>query len=135
MSGPDPKNENKIQQIEEVIKMGFDVEIDVRSIDDKIFLGHDDCIEEVKKDWIEERSNNLWIHCKNLDAVNLFSKTSFNWFWHQQDDYTLTSKGFVWTYPCRSHSSKSIVVLPELCGDNYEFLCSGVCSDFPLKYK
>ena len=53
-------------------------------------------------------------------------------FWHQGDDYTLTSNGYIWTYPGKLLTTKSICVKPnsieEIKG------CSGVCSDYIRRY-
>jgi hypothetical protein len=60
-------------------------------------------------------------------------KTNAHYFWHQEDDYTITSKGFIWTYPGKKLFLKSICVLPEKF--NYEKIkCTGICSDFIEKY-
>ena len=57
-----------------------------------------------------------------------------HYFWHQEDDYTITSKGYIWTYPGKKILPKSICVLPERV--NYKKIdCLGICSDFIGKYK
>lgn len=33
-----------------------------------------------------------------------------NCFWHQEDDYALTSSGYIWTYPDKLLTDKSIIV-------------------------
>jgi hypothetical protein len=48
-------------------------------------------------------------------------------FWHQEDDVTLTSMGYLWTYPGKQLTSNSIAVLPDgKVPDNIV----GICSDF-----
>ena len=44
-----------------------------------------------------------------------FSKfgLDFNFFWHQKDDFTITSQGFIWCFPGRVLDGKAIAVLPE----------------------
>ena len=62
------------------------------------------------------------------------SKIDCHYFWHEEDDYTITSKGFIWTYPGKKLFSNSICVLPE--NANYKNInCKGICSDFIDKYK
>ncbi len=57
-----------------------------------------------------------------------------HFFWHQDDDVTLTSRGYFWTYPGKSLTTKSIAVLPEISeGDNFN-KCAGICTDFVLAY-
>ena len=30
---------------------------------------------------------------------------TFNYFWHQNDKFTLTSKGYIWTFPGNKYSA------------------------------
>ena len=134
--GPNPLEENKLEYIEAAIAGGYDVEIDVRCEDHQFYLGHDEPQYYVPMIWLVERKDNLWIHCKDLDCLNNFSNSpiDFNYFWHQEDDYTLTSKNFIWTYPGKEYKSKSVIVMPEWDNMSYDSLrdadCYGVCSDY-----
>ena len=47
-------------------------------------------------------------------------------FMHDQDDATLTSKGYIWVYPGKRLVPDCIVVLPDGKVPDY---ISGVCSD------
>lgn len=58
----------------------------------------------------------------------------FNYFWHETDTVTLTSKGFPWAYPNRQPIKGSIAVMPELNNDDVTE-CYGVCSDVIEQYK
>jgi hypothetical protein len=55
-------------------------------------------------------------------------------FWHQKDDVTLTSQGYIWAYPGKQPLKNSIAVLPERNNDDTS-QCSGICSDVIEKYK
>ena len=72
---------------------------------------------------------------KNLEALEKLQKLKTKYFWHQEDDYTLTSNGYIWTYPGKKLSKKSICVLPELNKKKLPKSISGICSDFIEKYK
>ena len=48
-------------------------------------------------------------------------------FFHHEDDVTLTSQGYLWTYPGRDLTKNSIVVLPNKKPD---VEVAGICSDF-----
>ena len=144
LQGPNKSRENSTSQIDLVLSLGLDCEIDVWIINKEIFLGHDSPMEMVSLEWLIARSSRLWIHCKNLDSLEFFvnSSLSLNYFWHQNDDYTLTSRGFIWAFPGKPLSSSSILVLPELemdtSRDYLEFnQCSfiGICSDYVQKIK
>lgn len=130
--------ENEPNYIDTAIQNGFDVEVDVWYIDGILFLGHDKPQFGVDFTWFANRINKLWIHCKNLEIVEYFyilNKTNkqFNYFWHQQDDVTLTSLGYIWAYPGRSQIKNKIVVLPELQQDDITN-CVGICSDHIKNY-
>ena len=76
----------------------------------------------------------IWCHAKTSEALSALDKIKAHFFWHQEDDYTITSKGYIWTYPGKKLFSKSICVLPEKA--NYkEINCLGICSDFIERYK
>lgn len=139
LDGPNPLKENGLYYIDEAIQSGFDVEIDIRE-DDGLFLGHDDPQYHVTFDWLIKRKNNLWVHCKNLKALEFFSETSFNYFWHENDRYTITSLGFGWVYPGQDPYKKSVVVLPEKTSYfNEQYTKSNkfysICTDFCNRYK
>ena len=145
LNGPSKDRENTIDQIYRSIEYGFDVEIDVRIINQKILLGHDKSKESISLEKLLKLSNYLWIHCKNIDALEYFKKNNlnnvFNYFWHQEDNYTLTSKGYIWSYPGSILSPNSINVLPEWSNEinKLKFLKTdevyGICTDYPLLIK
>jgi glycerophosphoryl diester phosphodiesterase len=145
IDGPNPLIENRPETIDKAIDLGFDVEIDIRydTFDGQFYLGHDDPQYVVTPYWLAQRMEKLWIHCKNIDALYHFAtKTGgYNYFWHQEDDYILTSKGYIWTYPGKTYTSKSIIVMPEtiINRSNLEDIggydCFGICSDFVEELK
>ena len=135
LDGPN-SNENTAHSIDLAILKDFDVEIDVWEVDGLLFIGHDEPILKIDYRWLRDRACYLWVHCKNLGAIEIMNMFNYNipYFWHQNDDFTLTSNGYIWTYPGKSLCHKSIAVLPELPGtlptDIY-----AICTDFPEKYK
>lgn len=141
LDGPNVNLENQPDQIDLAISCGFDAEIDVWYQDGKLFLGHDEPQYKVSWRWLAQRRKSLWIHCKNLDALYEFSfgTSGFNYFWHQEDHFTLTSKNYIWTYPGQDYRSNSVVVMPEISylkekeslKDIITWECYGVCTDYP----
>ena len=140
-TGPNPLEENKSKYIESAISEGYDSEIDLWYKDNSFYLGHDEPQYEISALWLYKHKNSLWIHCKNYDALEKISNSpvDYNFFWHETDKFTLTSKGYIWTYPGQLFGYKSIVVMPETTKDgimnvsNYE--CYGICSDYVSKIK
>ena len=132
INGKNLELENNPTYIKEAIKKGYDVEIDVWFID-TFYLGHDKPEYKVTKSFLE--NTKLWCHAKNLLALENLQKLKTKYFWHQEDDYTLTSNGYIWTYPGKKLSKKSICVLPELKKIRIPKHISGICSDKIEKYK
>ena len=139
--GPDKEKENRPDQIELALRRGYDCEIDVWKADGKWFLGHDEPTYEVTFDFL--CNDRFWIHCKNFYALNHFVQNETevkHYFWHQEDNYTLTSCGRIWTYPGMTVSKNSIAVMPER--NSYYWACTiaesnnlyGVCTDYVEKF-
>ena len=131
--------ENHPNYIYDTIVKGYDAEIDVWYVDGKLWLGHDEPQYEIELDWLVKQSPFLWIHCKNTPALTYFSEynignDTFNFFWHEEDTATLTSKGYIWAYPGKQPIDGSIAVMPEIHNDDIS-KCWGICSDYVKKYK
>ncbi len=118
--------ENHPKHIKEALSENFDVEIDVWLVDDEYWLGHDNPQYFVDDDYLDNPK--LWCHAKNINALyKMLQNNKIHCFWHQEDDVTITSKGYLWTYPNRQLTPKSIAVLPEMV---IEDEIAGLCSDF-----
>jgi hypothetical protein len=132
--------ENEPTYIDLAIKKGFDVEIDIWAIEEKygtqLWLGHDKPLYGIDMNFIRERIPYLWIHCKNIDAVHYLKNHEdgqyTNYFWHQNDDFTLTSFGFIWTYPLKDVTTDSVIVLTDKSNDELERVSNayGICTDY-----
>lgn len=127
------ERENHPDYIDDAIKLFYDVEVDIWSVDGYIFLGHDNPQYKINIDWLQSRLDKLWIHCKNIQALEFFSGSQFNYFWHDTDIVTLTSHRYMWVYPGKQPIKNSIAVLPEIYNDDVSE-CMGVCSDYILNY-
>jgi hypothetical protein len=126
---------------------GFDVEVDIWIIDNQICLSHDDPTYMDNRNIVDlkdiyELSDNLWVHCKNREALEFFSNKSFHYFWHERDCYTLTSRGIGMVLVGQYPYPKSVIVLPESISlyyppYGYEYIKNsyGICTDYPLKYQ
>jgi hypothetical protein len=135
LNGKMPQNENHPEYIDEAIHAGYDVEIDVWMIEGVLLLGHDTPQYGVSQLWLNQRYGKLWIHCKNMEAMEWFNGVGgFNYFWHETDAVTLTSKNFIWAFPGKQPIQRSIAVLPEIYNDNLDS-CIGICSDYIENYK
>jgi hypothetical protein len=136
INGSIEEAENRPDYIEDTIKLGYYVEVDVWVIESTFHLGHDKPQYPISLNWLYERKDNLWIHCKNIEAIEKFNTLGsvYNYFWHQEDTLTLTSKRFIWAYPGNQPIINSIAVMPEIHNDDVS-QCSGICSDYIQNYK
>ena len=135
LNGRIPFEENRPEYILSAIRSGYDTEIDLWRIRGKLFLGHDQPNHLIDLKFLIKYQSKIWIHCKNLAALsylNCMKNKILNYFWHENDTYTLTSKGYIWTYPNKTTDKNCIIVLN---GTNHPPKCFGICSDFPVKYK
>ena len=138
--GPNPNRENDPTYIDEAINAGFDVEVDVWCFDNEIFLGHDDAVYEVTRDWIYEHAKYAWYHAKNHSALHCLLTMNYKKdnpvcnFFHNEDDYTLTSTGWIWAYPGKLGSLRTVAVMPENYMTEVTFF-DAVCSDYVERYK
>lgn len=131
-------HENEPTYIDLAIKKGYDVEVDVWYKDGMLFLGHDKPDYGVNMKFFQDRISKLWIHCKNVEALIYLQNHEIgkhtNYFWHQNDDITLTSLNYIWAFPGKQPIKNSIAVMPEINNDDVSE-CQGICSDFIEKYK
>lgn len=118
-------------------------EIDVRYIvngagEGEWWLGHDTPDYKVTLDFLKHPL--LICHAKNSAAfVELIDK-GIHCFWHQDDDYTLTSEGWIWAYPGKD-SSHGIAVMPETAHgpdpkewSSITWFTRGVCTDYVERF-
>lgn len=135
ISGPNPEKENHPDYIKNAIDAGFNVELDLWAINNKLYLGHDNPQYEISINFLYNYK--FWIHAKSIDTAYVLSThNALHWFFHDQDDCVLTSKGYLWTYPSKKLTPSSIAVMPERASPDYDLsLCIGICTDFPSKYK
>lgn len=137
LNGPDASLENTPAQIYKALECGFDAEIDLWVENNNFFLGHDAPQYPILSRFCENPG--LWIHAKNLESLYWLSQTSLNYFWHQNDDRVITSHGYIWTYPEKELTDRSIRLMPEWkdpdLTDIKSSRCFGICSDYVQKIK
>jgi len=128
--GPNVEYENTPGYILSAIDSGYDVEVDVWYINGKIMLGHDEPTHETTLDFLQR--DEIWAHAKNLPSLEYLLNNTVHCFWHENDERTLTSRNYIWTYPDKDTVPNSVlVVLTEhlnlkdkniyaVCGDYIE---------------
>jgi hypothetical protein len=133
INGPDPLNENTIDYLKYTYEKGFDVECDIIGHNGKLYFGHDVPQEPVDIDFIY--NTGVWCHAKNIEALENLSKLNVNYFWHEDDAATITSKGYIWCYPGKFIKSKNAVWLDLFDTELLDYTnIYGICTDKGLVY-
>jgi hypothetical protein len=131
-NGPDKLLENRPEQIELALQKGYDCEVDLWVVNSECWLGHDGPQYLINESFLNHIG--LWIHAKNLAALRWLRNTSLNYFWHENDKFTLTSHNWIWTNPGNDLTSISIMVMPEVTDSTLSICkntqCYAICSDF-----
>lgn len=134
--GPIPDKENRPSYIDCAIGNGYHVEIDVRSIDGELWLGHDEPQYKVDHNWLDKRRDYLWLHCKNVEAAA--ECWAYHSFCHTGDPFTYTTTGKIWLHDL-SMKIDSNVIIPLIDKTDIVGLTDttcfdgayGVCTDYP----
>jgi hypothetical protein len=137
-NGPDKTKENSPSTILDAREKGFDCEIDLWVFYKNLWLGHDEPTYKIDEEFLS--ISGVWIHCKNSEALHYcMSKKNLKFFWHENDSYTLTSNGIIWSYPDKEVSNNTIKLMPEWKDPEFKKVfdnpCYGVCSDYVEKLK
>ena len=129
-NGSFPELENNPGYIVKTIDAGFQVEIDVWCVEDTFYLGHDAPQYKIQESFL--MNDDLWCHAKNFEALRRLLKINAKCFWHENDDFTLTSTNNIWTFPNKQVEQNSIIVCKNIDETKkYSKLnIFGICSDF-----
>jgi len=132
LNGKNPERENHPDYVLEALNQGYHVEVDVRSKCGGLYLGHDEPKYEVRQNLL--RFSRIICHAKDKEALRIMLEDGeIHCFWHENDDYTMTSEGWVWVFPSKELIPNSVCVLPEYYKrDDFRSLnkCRAVCSDY-----
>ncbi len=133
LSGPNKELENHPDQIRKAVNLGFFAEVDVRSNDSgRLFLGHDAPSYPIEPSFFVETPN-IIVHAKDLKTLSYFAQSGVHCFWHEEDTYTLTNRGWIWAYPDSEANGFTICVMPEVYSTRPDLKnYMGVCSDYIL---
>lgn len=134
ISGKQPDRENHPTYIFEALAQGYWCEIDVWMTDTGVMLGHDAPQYSVSENMLS--MERLVCHAKNTSAfAHMMHMTDVHCFWHDSDDYTLTSRNWIWTYPGKPPiGNNSYIALPEIHQQDVSGF-AGVCSDVIGSYR
>lgn len=127
--------ENNPEKMLTLIKDGYEIEIDLWYRDNNFYLGHDAPEYEIEESYLD--NSGLWIHCKDANTLEYMNvnKKYLNYFYHTDEDYVLTSKGYIWCYIGKPALENSVIVMPEKSPFSYtlsELMSKNciICSDY-----
>ena len=114
IDGPNPAEENKPEYLLRALSMGFDVELDAwfDPITGQWALGHDEPQYPVKYDFL--LTPGFWVHAKNGTTLQAIVRDPrINCFFHDKDEYTITSRGYIWAYPNVNMAGTNCIAVSE----------------------
>ena len=137
IDGKNPDRENHPKYILKALDAGYNVEVDIWYTDHGWLLGHDEPKYPAPDTFFKDVCLlETWFHAKNGEAFQrLLNIPIIHCFFHDKDEYALTSHGYVWVYPGAVLLKNSICVLPEQKYNGNLKECAGICSDYPENYK
>ena len=125
--------ENEPRYLTTAIQHDFKVEVDVWCVNGDLWFGHDCPDHRVQQPWLDLYAADCIFHCKNWEAMVAMQNAKQHYFWHQEDEYTLTSEGLVWVYPGRPFPKTPNFIACEPQLDILPIEClgiHGICSDY-----
>jgi|TARA_R110002074_G_scaffold162057_2_gene320486 hypothetical protein len=97
INGVNPEEENTLSYLRRAHEFGYGVECDLQVHNDVLYFGHDEPQEPVDYHFISQP--NVFCHAKSVDTMIVLLNSGVHCFYHQKDDMTLTSFGYMWCYP------------------------------------
>ena len=138
INGPVDKKENRPSYIDCAIQLGYEVEVDLRFVNDEFWVGHDSPQYRIELSWMVLRKEKIWFHCKDQESAIKLLETNekFKFFCHKQDDFVLTSTGHIWVHDLNSKINDMCII--PLLSESDLFKCKNlkpgyVCTDFVNK--
>jgi hypothetical protein len=135
INGPVPEKENRPSYIDSAIQLGYDVEVDLRIIDNDFWLGHDEPQYKVELPWMLLRKDKIWFHCKDINSALVLAKfdQGFQYFCHSQEPYVCTSHKYLLIHDLTSNINDKCII-PLLSKEDIEKYNNSkpyaICTDF-----
>ena len=131
--------ENNPKLISKYLLEGYEIEIDLWYKNNIFYLGHDFPSYEISEEFLEQEG--LWIHCKDAKTLEYMvnNRNKLHYFYHTNEDYILTSRGYIWSYVGKPVLKTAVIVMPEkaVLEYNWEIITNNnciICSDYLIDY-
>lgn len=91
--------------VEAALLEGYDVELDVRFHEGRLWIGHDEPLYELPREWVLPAvSSRLWFHAKDARAFDLLTRHGHRAFQHADEPFaTVEPDGVRWLHPRDFH--------------------------------
>ena len=90
---------------------------------------------EVGLQWLLSRNQDLWVHCKNLQASQQLVNRDIRYFCHTSDPYTIVSPKHLWVHDLDLALDTTCVIplmtMEDLDSFDFTNKIYGVCTDYP----
>lgn len=146
-TGPNPRWENTIENIEGVLVQGFSVEYDIWRVNDSYWLGHDRPRYSIQLNQLitlaKKYSGNHYLHCKNIETAQYLGvelpSSQYNMypFMHDKDPAVILRNNILWVHPNNYKESmhnpgNTILVMPGDMPKEELLKFAGICTDYPF---
>lgn len=130
LNSRDVSLENDPRNIKYLLNLGVFCEVDCWYMNSEFYLGHDTNQYLIRESFLE--NPRLFVHAKNVSALyKMLQNPKIHCFAHNNDDFVLTSRGFVWQAHYNNLTNRTIVV--DLSKNpNYNVQSYGICVDYVL---
>lgn len=95
--GAQPTFENQISYLLDARAQGYAVECDIQVYQDNLYLGHDEPQQSFPVELMGD--NKVICHAKTPEAFQILLDMRQHCFYHENDQVTLTSQGYIWCFP------------------------------------
>lgn len=134
ISGQNGFTENTHEVIKKALSLGYYVEVDVRYDHSRgFYFNHDEMdtpnIRE-NKYFAHFDTERMIYHAKDLKSLEMLKERGYHYFFHDKEEYTITSQGWIWANIGSKLSSETVCVCPEKGFNGNLMKCFGICSDF-----
>ena len=122
LKGPSKNLENNPENIISNIKNYPNLfnEIDINILKDGIYIGHDEPLYKIDLKFIIDNKRSLILHIKKIEYDSPHTMDTLldlyrfcHCFCHENDNFTITNKGLIWSHPKIGLNKNTIFVMPE----------------------
>jgi len=134
INGRIPEQENTLKYLQEALKAGWHICVDVVFRSGGFLLPHASGFTPVPPSFFSK--HRVWSRCQNAETLDALCNIGAHAVLATESPLTLTSSQFIWTLPPRELAPRSIAVFPEMADSNWLFdhEPAGLCSNEPARY-